>query len=94
VRASCTVPSLATFYCTLCLPLRTLWFPTSQKSGLSLINNQRYDFSPLIALYFLISRIDNCLGLFKLPRLGFLLHLFFVPLFFWVFFERRVFLPF
>jgi len=42
----------------------------------------------------MISRIDNCLGLFKLPRLGFPLHSFFIPLFsglsasvgfFWVF---------
>ena len=49
---SCTVPSLATFSCTLHLPFRVLSIHLSQKSLLSFINNRRYDLSPLISLYF------------------------------------------
>ena len=51
VRASCIVSSPVTFSCTLHLLLRAFSLLMLQKSLLLLINNQRYDFSPLIALY-------------------------------------------
>jgi len=52
MRASCTVSSLETSLALFIFTFKLSGFLSSQKSELSLINNQRYDFSPLIALYF------------------------------------------
>jgi len=51
-HASCTVSSFETSLALFIFTLKLSGFLFSQKSKLSLINNQRYDFSPLIALYF------------------------------------------